>query len=247
MTADLATLVTLAAETVQASRDAGHPVDVQVRLAARSVRECWSVHWTEAEARKVGLDARPALVELSGLAEYHWMGRLLAEVVWSTRAKWARDVVETRPVVGSCVAVSQRERETTTGGPVPWLRLTQSIPVWLASDDYARERALHALLAGFVPDNAERPAKLLRVRPDIVAHASTLARYGVDSAREAHAVAHAAAHAVTAYRIEQSGQLVWDAAPRALEHAAALRVQPVLAAEDGEPVPRKRRGKGGAK
>ncbi len=243
MSADLRTLVDLARDSIEADRGEGRDLEAQVRGAASALRDCWSVHWSEAEARKVDVDARPTIRVLAEMVEYAYMTAFPLDVVWSTRAKWARDMMTTTPIMGTIALVSQRERETTAG-EAPWLRLTLSIPVWLASDDYARERALHALLACYAPDLADKPTKLLRMRPDIVAHSSTLARYGVDAAREAQAVMAAAAHAVTAYRIEQSGQLVaWDVAPRALEHAAELRAQPVLTREDGEPrKPRRRRG-----
>ena len=243
MSADLRTLVDLARDSIEADRAEGRDLEAQVRGAARALKDCWSVHWSEKEAAKVGVDARPTIRVLAEMVEYAYMTAFPLDVVWSTKARWARDLLTVAPVMGTIALTSQRERETTQG-EAPWLRLTLSLPVWLASDDYARERALHALLAGFAPDLAEKPTKLLRMRPDIVAHSSTLARYGVDSAREAQAVMGAASHAVTVYRIEQSGQLVaWDVAPRALEHAAELRAQPVLVREDGEPrKPRKRKG-----
>jgi len=238
----------LAARATVAAAEPTDTAETRVRAVARVLRDAWSVHWSEAEARKADadVDVRPVLRDLAALEEFAWLRAFPIVVEWTTRARYRRDAVDTVPLLGACTLVPLRERELTAGEAAPWLRLSLSIPAWLVADPLERERGLHALLMGYVPDLAERPTKLLRHRPDIVAHSATLGRYGAADAREGQAIGHAVAHVLTARWVEASGQLCWTPTASAIEAAEAIPARVIVDTDSAGDGPPKRRRKGAA-
>jgi len=136
--------------------------------------------------------AGPVLNRLRPLPEFSTWAAQVIEVRWTRRPIVVRDMVLTEALAGRVKAVSIPDRLLWTGqGPAPAFRLELSLPWWLLADDDEQERGLHHLLAYCGMETGDRP--VLR-KADIVAHASTLARFGVGGVRQAMAVAHAQAH-----------------------------------------------------
>lgn len=141
------------------------------------------------------------LDELLRLPEFSTLDGHPIEVNWTTRAITVRDVTETHVLMGRAAPTTQLERDTWRAESVlpPDFRVLLSLPCWLLASRVERERALHGLLITCgVADG--RP---VRRRPDIVAHAATLGRYGLSGPHEAQAVAHVMAHPSTRRRLAE--------------------------------------------
>lgn len=135
--------------------------------------------------------AGPILRRLRDLPEFATWRTETLEIRWSRKPIVIRDIVLDDPVAGRVKVVPPADRETWLGeGDAPAFRLELSLPWWLVASEDEMERGLHAVLAACGMRD-DRP--VLR-KPDIQAHASTLARYGVSGVRQASAVAHAQAH-----------------------------------------------------
>lgn len=199
------------------------------------------------DMRAVGIQDFGPLVVLEHLKDLDELALLLdhfdVDVVWSTRAKWQRDAVESIPTIATIATVPERAR--VLGETDAHLRLTVYLPCWLAASRLERERALHALLMGYWPDDSEAGIfrRLLRRRPDIVAHAATLGRYGVGTVREAQAIAHAVAHPSLETWTDEVGQLVWVPTQRSIAAAAERMAARPREPEEAPAPPRRRRRK----
>lgn len=140
-----------------------------------------------------------ALVEFKVLKQ---MGQRLT-VRWTVGSITVSDVIGKTAKLGRVKIVPESDRLTWQGEEdAPDFRLELSLPYLLLATEDEIERGLHELLAACAYDTEERP-KLKR--PDIVAHASTLARYGVSGPREACAVAHAVQCSEHKERIREYG------------------------------------------
>lgn len=210
----------------------------------RGERQWVTAHHMEVDMRAAGVvDPGPRDV-VADLAEMDELALLLehvdVDVVWSTRAKWQRDAVDSIPTIATIATVPERAR--ALGETDAHLRLTVHLPCWLAASRLERERALHALLMGYCPDDAENPKRLLRHRPDVVAHAATLGRYGVGTLREAQAIAHAVAHPSLETWTDEVGQLVWVPTQRSIAAAAErMAARPRVEEPEEAPAPPRRR------
>lgn len=119
---------------------------------------------------------------------------------WSMRPFWHTDGPLKEPAPAKIKAISQADREGWRGaGPAPDFRLTISLPWWLLADRFEREAGLHDRLAYMAFKNG---GPYLR-KPDITAHAATLARYGLLNPRQVSAFAHASAHPSTPARLRR--------------------------------------------
>ena len=206
------------------------------------------IHWTAQEVREAALcigqnvDARPYLGTLFAMPECKHYDDFPVEIVWSRKPKFVTDALTTDIVLGRGALVTERERDCWLGeDPVPWVRIILHLPCWLVATDYERERALHAILMGWALSAGGD--SLVRRRPDIVAHAATLGRYGADNLREAQAIQHAQANPVTELRVLECGQLVWDWTQRAFARAGDLRSAPPLSDPQGTPLAKKSKSK----
>lgn len=122
------------------------------------------------------------------------------EIRWTTRTVLERGLVArggggpdpyTETLAGRVRLVPVVDRLTWPGGGrPPAFRLELALGWWLLASDEQVERGLHAVIAACGMYGSE-PAIF---RPDISAHASTLARYGVSTLGQAKAVFHAERH-----------------------------------------------------
>jgi hypothetical protein len=153
------------------------------------------------------------LAELRALPEFSTLATAHVDVRWTTRAVGVKDLLIELPRAGRVKVVPKDERETWEGpGPVPWFRLTLSLP-WFRLAAYSEQlRGLHDLLSYCGVDSTGPKLR----KPDIVAHASTLGRFGVGDCREARAVVHAMQHPdideqLAVHEFSRSGQgLLWN-------------------------------------
>lgn len=132
----------------------------------------------------------PVLRKLRAFPEFRtWVGEVL-ELRWTRKPIVVRDMVLEEAVAGRVKAVGVVDRMVWSGdGPAPAFRLELSLPWWLLASDEEQEHGLHAVIAACGMDDGP----VIR-KPDIVAHASTLGRYGIGGIRQAQAIAHAVAH-----------------------------------------------------
>jgi len=135
--------------------------------------------------------AGPALDRLRDMAEFRAIATEVIEIRWTRRPIVRRDVMGSESRCGRVKAVPVGDRLAWTGeGDAPSFRLELSLPWFLLAEPDEIDRGLHELLAACWVDD-DKP--VIR-KPDIVAHASTLARFGVSGVREAHAVFCAQRH-----------------------------------------------------
>lgn len=134
--------------------------------------------------------ARPEIDTLLTLPEFQALreGREI-EVRWTTKMIALRDALYTLPRLGRAKVVPEVDR-AWEGGPelAPHFRLELSLPWWVLATEDERLHALHDLLMYFDAHKADQPR--LR-KPDVIAHAATLGRFGVLDLRQARAVLHA--------------------------------------------------------
>lgn len=140
------------------------------------------------------------------------------QIRWSSSAMIRRDGALEEVILGRAKAIPLAERETwpDTDGPAPLWRLDLSLPVLLLAEGDELEPLIHGLLSQ-LGLGANGP--YIR-KPDLVGYSANLGRYGVRTAREVQALAHAMGHTDTAARLRRhnydpaTGQgLLW--APRA--------------------------------
>ena len=171
----------------------------------------------------------PVIEALLRLPEFE---KLLAAdaltIVWTPGMVATADLLGKTPRVGRIRVLSERERLTWSRPEAPAdFRLELSLPYVLLATADELERGLHELLAACAYDD-EKP-KLLK--PDISTFASTLGRYGVSTAREASAVAHALRGVRNArlvrdfgFDVETGQGLLWEPmAPRQSDLVDAAR------------------------
>lgn len=189
------------------------------------------------EGRLLGVSVRLGLAEVLDFAELRDIAKnAWPALLWYTRLWRVTDVGGERVVGARCKRVGEQERAAGTSA---LLRLEVSLPWWLVATRLERERALHGALMAWSWD-ADRE-RVVPHRPDIVAHAATLGRYGATDPREVQAIAHAARHPLTLLE-GPGGQLIWQPTQRALAAAA----ERMAARREEEPppvaeVPRRRR------
>lgn len=136
-------------------------------------------------------DLRELVDQLRALPEFSTIKTAVLDVRWWTKAVGRKDGLVEVVRAGATKLVPKDERETWTGeGEPPWFRVSVSLPWWLLATYEERQRGLHDLLMACAVDST---GPRLR-KPDIVAHAATLGRFGVGDVREARAVLHAAMH-----------------------------------------------------
>lgn len=156
-----------------------------------------------------------ALTEVLGFVELRDIAKhARPALLWYTRLWRVNDVGGERVVGARCKRVGEQERAAGTSA---LLRLEVSLPWWLVATRLQREEALHKALMAWSWD-ADRE-RVVPHRPDIVAHAATLGRFGATDPREVQAIAHAARHPLTLLE-GPGGQLVWEPTQRALAAAA---------------------------
>jgi hypothetical protein len=138
--------------------------------------------------------AGPHLSRLRGWPEFKAIQEAHAtiEIRWTPKVVARRDVGMVEVLAGRPRVTPAKDRLCWPEGQdeAPDFQLELSLPWWLLADHDQRERGLHDILCylGWADGGP-----VLR-KPDIVAHAATLGRFGVSSAREASAVFHAARH-----------------------------------------------------
>lgn len=158
--------------------------------------------WPDEAARAVGEDLgaeRVVAVLLEG-PEFERVRTARILIDWSLKALWHTDGPLKEPAPARIKAVSKADREGWRGdGPPPDFALTVSLPWWLLADRFEREAGLHDRLAYMAFKDG---GPYLR-KPDIAAHSSTLARYGLLNPRHASAFAHASAHPSTPARLRR--------------------------------------------
>lgn len=136
--------------------------------------------------------AGPVLAKLLSWPEFRCLEGVILELRWSTKPMVRKDVIVGMPQAGRPKVVPKADRLTWTGvGKAPSFRLELSLPFWLLATVEEKERGLHDVLSylGFGENHTPKLRK-----PDIVAHAATLGRFGVAGLREASAVFHAQRH-----------------------------------------------------
>jgi hypothetical protein len=142
------------------------------------------------------------LDRLRAWPEFEHIEHVGVQIRWSLSAMTVRDVVEERAILGRVKVIPLAERLTWAGdGEVPWFRLDLSLPCAILAETDELERHLHHLLAHMA--TTER-GPVLR-KPDVVGFASTLGRFGIESPREAQAVAHAMRHPTTTKKLAEFG------------------------------------------
>lgn len=175
-----------------------------VRWAARMFRDADCDRWySDLAVRAAGRDYVATRIELlRTLPEFVTLEGHEIEVRWTTRAMVERDIGIERVLLGRAKVVSEEERLTWPSGDCPpsW-RLTLSLPAAVLADSDELDRGLHALLCSF----GLRDHRPVLRRPDVVAHAANLARYGATSIRETLAVACAMRHPATQARMREYG------------------------------------------
>lgn len=202
--------------------------------AARRLSEVddWVAHPDLVEA--LGFDpVLEVLARLRSFPEFAAFATAAIELRWTSRPRFRRDALEDAARLGRTLVVSDAERGSWTGeGPAPWYRLELSIPWVLLAEAAELERALHDLLM-YCGVRGEKPGKPVVAKPDISAHAATIARYGVGDAREASVVAHALARPnaleeLRAFDLDpETGQgLLWG--PGAAPRRVVREVAPVV-------------------
>lgn len=147
---------------------------------------------------------RDTVLKLSEFATYVEKGPTAIDVLWTSAFLVRRDCLTDQPLLGQIKRLTEQEREAWPSKPAPYVRIRLSLPFWLLATDDERERGLHEVLSGAVI----RDGKAVKKNPDIIAHASTLGRYGLQGggiagSREAHAVVHAMAHSRTRSVLEE--------------------------------------------
>jgi hypothetical protein len=141
-----------------------------------------------------GLGIEPTLTDLRKLPEFKTLEGHVVEIRWTRKPITRTDIVSSEPVAGRMSTVSQADRQAWTGlGVPPSFRFLLSLPWFALAEADEVERALHELLCECGVDGQ----KPVRRKPDIIAHAPTLGRYGLAGVRQASAVAHVVAHPST--------------------------------------------------
>lgn len=123
--------------------------------------------------------------------EFQTLATAVYDLRWTTKPIGRQDLMSCTPLLGRVKVVPAPERMTWVGETsAPDFRLEISLPYVLIATFEQLERGIHDLLCtcGFVN---KKP--VLR-KPDIIANAATLGRYGVQDIREANAVFHAQRH-----------------------------------------------------
>lgn len=136
----------------------------------------------------------PVLQELLELEEFAHLDGIPFEIGWSPKMCVRKDVVSCDQKVGKVKAVSKKRRLLwpAEAGAVPDFELELSLPFFLLGTEDEIERGIHELLAACAFKGEDDEPTLRKA--DIHTYASTLGRYGISTAREAQAVAHAMAH-----------------------------------------------------
>lgn len=197
-------------DAVKKAKKKGEEVDLYVPMSCRSVGDIRNIagvlddldvdDWMVDDDVQVIEGLRftsPSEVhaQMRRLMEWPEFSTLKGEVFelrWSRKPILRNDVMTSEVLPGRVQVVSYADRQAWTGkGIAPSFRLTLSLPfVMLATEDELA-RGLHHLLmyCGKVD------LKPVLRKPDIIAHAATLGRFGTQSVRETAAIAHA--HAAT--------------------------------------------------
>lgn len=136
----------------------------------------------------------PVLQELLELQEFGHLDGIPFSIGWSPKACVRKDVVSVDNKVGKVKAVSKKRRLLwpAEAGDVPDFELELSLPYFLLATEDQIERGVHELLAACAFQGEDDEPTLRKA--DVQTYASTLGRYGISTAREAQAVAHAMAH-----------------------------------------------------
>lgn len=179
-----------------------------VRTVAKILREVgdgaldgWLTHEVVQATFGAGL-VDHVLDRLRVWPEFEHIEHVGVQIRWSLSAMTVRDVVDERVLLGRVKVIPLAERLTWAGdGEVPWFRLDLSLPCAMLAEVDELERHLHHLLAHMATTDR---GPVLR-KPDLVGFASTLGRFGIESPREAQAVAHAMRHPTTAKKLAEFG------------------------------------------
>lgn len=172
-----------------------------LRSALRSaLDEADPALWTDEALLDAGEDlgAAALVAQLLDGEEFEGICNVRVLINWSVSPIWHTDGPLRTPAPAKIKAFPKADREAWRGGGLPPdFLLTIALPWWLLASAFEREAGLHDRLAYM---GRKESGPYLR-KPDIAAHASTLARYGLLNARDSAAHAAARAHPSTAARL----------------------------------------------